>query len=296
MTYRAVVLVTLAVTGCWTSAHPADPPRWKTAQVADLLPDGAWIEVALDFDLPPPSGPPKPVEKDGSCQFTSGHVAFAGYAKDDVALVGRAGVQASETLACLAKVAKSERTTMYGRDVVVLHGDGDGRTIWLASSGLVLGGSDRVIERALGDTMPPATADRQLAPLIARARAGGQVWLAARVPRDTTWLRDAGDALGLPTLAQVSSVVASVSLKTPYRIDVSLDLDSASSAGALGDALELKRLALAHHVGPGLRAILDAVRVHVDGAHIAIMGVPPTVDWLQAFQDLLALIAELRAA
>lgn len=296
MTQTAVVLVTLAVAGCWTSAHPADPPRWRSAPVADLLPDGAWVEMALDFDLPPPSGPPKPVEHDGSCSFSSGHIAFAAYDKDDIALVGRSS-QAKEMVACLAKLGKqSERRKIHGRDMLVLHGDSGTSTIWLASSGLVLGGSDQVVERALGDAMAPATADHQLAPLIARARAGGQLWLAARIPPDATWLRDLASTIGLPTAGRITSIIASVHLTAPYRIDVMLDLDRAEESGAFAGALEGKRLALAEHVGPGLRAIIDAVRVHADGAHVTIRGVPPTVDWLQALQDVLALAAELRSS
>jgi hypothetical protein len=293
MKCRAFLLVTLAMTGCWTSSHPADPPRWRTAPVADLLPDGAWAEAALDFDLPP-SQPAKPVEHDGSCQFTSGHVALAGYDKADLAVAARSQ-QAQEMLACLAKVSKSERRTSHGRDMVVLHDDNGESTIWLASNGLVLGGSDRVLERAIADRMRPATADHNLAPLVARARAGGQLWLAARLPPETQWLRDVTAAMGLPTAARITAIVASVRLTPPYQIDVALDLDRAEETRAFADALERKRRAFTEHAGPGLRAILGAIRIRADGAHIAITGVPPTVDWLQAFQDMLALIAELRA-
>jgi len=253
---RLAVLVIATAIGCWTSARPAEPPRWRTAPVAELLPDGAWLE----------------------------------------AVVVRGPIQVDAFRACLSDArAHSEVRTEAGHEVLAVSKDGK-VSEWLVSNaggGMVLGGSVPVVHRALVAELRPATGDPRLGPLIARARAGGELWAAALVPRDLKALRDVREMLGLPP-TPVVSMIASVHVSAPYRIAIALDLESAHDAETLAAALETKRGAARDAVGPGLRTIVDAVSVHAEAARVTITGTPPEVDWLQAMQDVLAIAARFR--
>ena len=276
--------------------------------MAELLPAGALWVAALDVEQP--SGAQLAAEqrtrqaptvgsKEG-CQVASHEMAAAGYRGGRFALAMRGGFRPDAMLACLSRVlgGTPTRRQVDGRELLIVTTPRS-TTEWLASvdgGGLLLGASAQVMPRVLADDFDPAIRDPRLAPLVARARAGGELWAAAALPADGApafvGLRR---MLGLPLQGRIRAIVASVHITASQRIDVSIDMDGQVAASQLAVALDAGRRELRGRVGPGLGAILDAITIRSHGPRIAIVGVPPKVDWLQVLRDALALVAELRA-
>ena len=305
---RYVVLAAI-LAGCWTSAHPSDPTRWHAGPAAALLPDGEWVEAALDVDLDSPAQQanearvmhdPAAVHQNGGCSVPALDVAFAAYGSGEFAFAARGAIRRAAMLDCLAAsfAGNAQRRLVDGRELLITT-KGKETLEWLVTGGkrgLVLGASPAVMARAIAPALRPASADPKLAPLIARARAGGQLWAAALLPRDLAMTGDVLGMLGVQLSGRVVSVIASVHVTRPYRLDIEVELEHTHDAGALAAGLLARRAQARALVGPGLRPILDAIAVRVDGVRVVLTGTPPQVDWMRALQDTLALIAQLRGA
>jgi hypothetical protein len=306
---RVFVVVALLV-GCWTHSRVPDPPRLRATPVPELLPDGAWLVAALDVDLDSPAqraheerarrDPAAARNADGTaCQFFGTHIAFALYDGMDGAVVVRAGYRIDALRDCLALAAKHGAVDdrIAGHDVLRIRGEkpGDDMLIALTASGVILGTSSaRLMARAFGDDLAPATADPHLAELIARARAGGELWIAARLPRKAPFVDDILGMLGAKLAGRVVSVVASVHVGAPYRVAVMVAVETPADAAALARVLEDNRRRLNELVDDGLKPIADSLAVRVDGTNVVVIGEPHDVDWLKAYQGLLALVARIR--
>ena len=150
-----------------------------------------------------------------------------------------------------------------------------------------------LIARMLRTPLRPVTTDPELVPLIARARAGGEVWAVARLPHDAPMVGDVLDLLSVKLAGHVASLVGSIHFTPPYRISVEIELEQAPDAAALGAGLVQKQHELAA-LDKNLDSVLGALAIHVDGKHVEIIGNPVNIDWLQTLQALLAAVARLK--
>ncbi len=287
-----------------------DPVRWqRPAAVVDLLPSGAWLVGGMDFDT---SQSPTQREKEakvrahpdsvrnatGGCEIPADHAAVAAYGDDNFAFATRGVFQPAAMISCLGDVAihngsTVRHETIEGYDVLVTKNN-SGPMLYAASdSGILMMANEAVMQRSLAVELQPATADPALAPLIARARAGGEVWAAARLPPNASYVKEVLGVLGVKLDGHVMTAIAWIHIMPPFHIEVELALEQAGDATRLAAALEQKRLLFAT-LDARLKPIADSLHIQADGARVTVVGNPEHVEWLQAFQALLATIALLK--
>ncbi len=300
------LLVVVLVAACWHSRAP-DLARWqRPAAVVDLLPAGAWLVGGMDIDTSDSkvqrdneakirADPNSVRNATGGCTIPAANAAVAVYGDDDVAFVGRGVFQPAALLACMGDVSihgggTASHQTIEGYDVLVTKKT-DTPVLYAASdSGIFLMATEPIMQRSLAADLQAATADPALAPLIARARAGGEVWAAARLARNTSTINEVLRVLGVKLDGHVTTLIAWIHFTPPFHIEVDLALEQAGDATRLAAALEQKRQLLAA-LDARLKPIADSLRIRADGTHVHVVGNPEHVDWLEAFQALLAAIA-----
>jgi hypothetical protein len=159
--------------------------------MTELLPDGAWLIAGLDIAASPAQ---KIREReatqdskwvhtsDGGCQLPATHAAVAIYRRDDVAIATRGAFQREAMLDCLAEVgvndgAKVWRSTIDAHDVLLVQKDKSRAPfVYTTDDHILMAAEEALMSRMLADELRPATDDPHLASLIARARAGGELW------------------------------------------------------------------------------------------------------------------------
>lgn len=304
------VLVLALVGACWSGRSTSGPPRWRHAAVPEILPKGAWLIAAFDVELDSPSQLEKEAKarrdpaavRNGSdgCQFPTTHVAVGVYDRDQILAASRGGYHRGALLRCVADIGRARQgtsvteQTVAGLDVLEVRSS-EGSFLFAATdSGMIVGASSRsLIARAVTDDGALATSDPALGPLIRDARARGELWIAALVPRGSPAVDRVLAALGGLPAGRVVSLVGAVRLRAPQRIDLLITVERAADAGRLATALEGRRLAVRAIADPDLLPLLDAVRVVHDGPRVRIVGEPTGLDWWKTFLGLTRTIPRL---
>lgn len=300
-------VLVLALSACWHSGRGPEPARWRdsTKTATELLPAGAWLVVALDIDTSQSTSQHAAEAKarageiknaDGGCQVPMNHVAFAIYGHERYGFLGRGVFQPEAMLTCLttsyANKDGTERSTIAGHEVLLTRNP-DRFGFLVSADGIFVAATPPIIERMLGTPFQPLTLDPSLAPMIARARAGGEIWAAARFPHDAPYIADVLDVLGVKLTGHVASLVASVHFTAPFQISVELELEQAGDASTLGAALARRKRELVA-LDPNLASVVDAIAIAVDGTRIRLSGQFAKIDWLQTLQALLAAVARFK--
>ena len=306
----ARVAFALALVGCWAGHPTSGPPRWRNATVPEVLPDGAWLVAALDIADDSPGQrekeakarrDPKDVRSGDGCQFPSTHLAFGVYGRGDIIAASRGVYRRDAILECIADLGRTRGSTVTnqtvrGVEVLELRSSTGSFLVTATDSGMILGTSGlSLMTRALADDLAPATADAKLGPLIRDARARGELWLAAVVPRGSSVIDDALAWIGARPAGRVVSLVGAIHLQAPQRIDLTVGVESDADARLLATALEQRRRAFRSLASPDLQPLLDAVSVVAEGSRVRIVGSPVNLDWWKTFRGLASLIAKLRS-
>jgi hypothetical protein len=303
----------VGLVACWHTSPGPEPARWRDRSnpTLDLLPDGAWLVVELDIDTSQSaaqhenerkalSDPSSIKTADHGCQIPANHATFAAYGHDDFAIAMRGVFRADAMIDCIA--------TMNGPDTVVTHSTIAGHDLLstqkganrpflyvVSDSGVLIAANEPEMTRALADRLRSPTSDAKLAPLIARARAGGEAWAVARFPRDAPIVADVLSALGAKLGGRIAALTGSVHVTAPYRIEVDLELEQEADATLLGAALAKKQRELAA-LDKNLETLLGSLAIRVDHTHVHVIGAPDKIDWLQTLQGFIGVVARLRDA
>ncbi len=278
--------------------------------MVDLLPSGAWLVGGMDFDTSESkpqhdseakarAHPDSVRNATGGCSIPAAHAAVAVYGDDDFAFATRGVFQPAAMIACLGDVAihnggRTSHDTIEGYDVLVTKTTGEPTLYAASDSGILFMANKAIMQRSLAVDLQAATSDPVLAPLIARARAGGEVWAAARLARDASSIQEALRFIGVKLDGHVMTLVAWIHIMAPFHIEVELSLERAGDATRLAAALDQKRVLLAK-LDARLEPIADSLHIEADGTHVHVVGNPEHVEWLQAFQALLATIELIKA-
>jgi hypothetical protein len=301
----------LVITACWTGRSVSEPPGWRSAPVSALLPDGAWLVAALDLDA---SGPEQQAKEararrdpdavhtdDGSCQIPGTHVAFAVYANDSFAAAVRGVFRRTALLDCIAQMARAKdqavaRTFRDGLEVLAISSSsGDGYRFTASDTVAFLAGTDQILRRAMAGDTRPATADPSLRPLIDSARKGGELWVAALLPRDSKAVRNVLSLLSVTLEGRVVSLTGSIHITPPFQIDLVIVLEREGDAKRLVDGLTRTGLRFKEVGGDSLAILLDALEVRADGDRVRITGRPQKIEWMQLVEAIPAAIGRLDA-
>ena len=304
-----VLVLALVLAGCWSGRSASGPPRWRHTAVPEVLPKGAWLVAALDTEVDSPGQrekeakarrDPASVRNGDSCQFPTTHMAFGVYGRAEVLAASRGVYHRGAMLGCIADLGRARQgtsvteETVGGLDVLELKSS-EGSFLFTATDrGMIVGSSNRALmTRALAAEGATATSDPALGPMIRDARARGELWIAALVPRGSSTIEDALAAVGARPTGRVVSLVGAVRLRAPQRIDLAIGVEDEADAGRLAAALELRRLALRALADPDLQPLLDAVRVVHDGSRVRIVGEPNGLDWWKTFRGVTSMISRL---
>ena len=300
-------ILVFLLSACWHSSRGPEPARWhdSTKPAAELLPAGAWLVVAFDLDTSQSPSQHAAEAKarageiknaDGGCQVPMNHVAFAVYGHQHYGFVGRGVFQPDAMLTCLASSLANkdgtEQSTIAGHEALLTKG-AEPFGFVVSDHGLFVAATPSIIERMLATPLHPVTEDPALAPLIARARAGGELWAAARFPHDAPYVTDVLDLLAVKLTGHVAALVAFIHFTAPFKISVELELEQAGDAAALATALGQRKRALVA-LDPNLASVLDAIAVARDGTRVRLDGQFAQIDWMKTLQGLLAAVARLR--
>ena len=225
------------------------------------------------------------------------HAAFAVYGHERYGFLGRGVVQPDAMLSCLAKgyanQGGTEHSTIAGHDVLLTK-KADAFGFLVSDDGVFVAATPSIIERMLATPFEPITNDRTLGPLIARARAGGEVWAAARFPHDAPYITDVLDVLGVKLAGHVVALVGSIHFTPPFHISIDLELEQAGDATLLSGALERRKHELVA-LDPNLASVVDSISLATTGAHVQLAGHFAKIDWLQTLQALLAAVARFKS-
>jgi len=301
-------VLVLALTACWHSSRGPEPARWhdsaKTA--AELLPAGAWLVVALDVDSSQSASQRAAEAKarageiktsEGGCQVPMNHAAFAVYGHARYGFIGRGVFAGDAMLACLASsyVGKDriEHSTIAGHEVLVTTG-AEPFGFLVSDSGLFAAGTPSIIERILATPFRPVTVEPSLATLIDRARRGGEIWAAARFPRDEPYVGDVLDLLAVKLTGRVVTLVAFIHFTPPFELSIELELEQSGDASTLAAVLARRKRELVG-LDPHLASVVDAVAIAVDGTRVRLTGHFAKIDWLQTLQALLAAVSRFKS-
>lgn len=300
-------VLVLALTACWHSSRGPEPARWRDSSktAADLLPAGAWLVVALDLDTSQ-SASQRAAEakasagevktKEGGCQVPMNHAAFAVYGHAHYGFIGRGVFAPDAMLACLSEtyVGKDgiEHSTIAGHEVLVTKG-ADPFGFLVSDSGLFAAATPSILAHMLATPLQPVTAEPSLAPLIERARRGGEIWAAARFPRDAPYVGDVLDLLAVKLTGHVATLVAFVHFTPPFELSIELELEQPGDASTLAGVLARRKRELVA-LDPNLASVVDAIAIAVDGARVRLTGHFAKIDWLQTLQALLAAVGRFK--
>jgi len=300
-------ILVLALSACWHSRGP-EPARWRdsTKPAVELLPAGAWLVVSLDIDTSQSASQRAAEAKaragvvdngKGGCQMPTNHAAFAVYDHERYGFLGRGVFQPDAMLDCLAKgyanQEGTEHSTIAGHDVLVTK-KADAFGFLVSDDGVFVAATPSIIERMLATPFEPITNDRTLGPLIARARAGGEVWAAARFPHDAPYIADVLDVVGVKLSGHVAALVGAIHFTPPFHISLDLELERVGDATLLASALERRKHELVA-LDPNLASVVEAIAIASDGTRVRLTGQFAKIDWLQTLQALLAAVARFKS-
>lgn len=295
---RLVIVMATCAIGCWTGKHVPGPAPWRTSNVVDVLPSGAWLVAALDAD-----GSAVQLEREanarrapravrngeGGCSFPSTHVALGVYEGNDIVVASRGGFHRAALLDCIAQANGSHRTAVGGLPTVEVRSPEGEFALTATDHGMVVGASSVPLLQRTVETRAWLDTDRQLAALVRAARGRGELWVAARVPRGSSAIARVLRALEIEPVGRVISIVGALRLQAPFRVEIALEVDG--GAAELARALEQRRSLASTLVDADLAPIIDAVRVVAEGNTVRIVGDPANLDPWKLLPGLLRTVA-----